>query len=339
MRDPFRAPPGAISVVERMAFPEGPQITDVNGAAPLDGNMRVPADGIEPRYEQYLQPLQPFARLTRGQPLGKKQIVSYISGQDNATNPQGAMVSILTIGGQDGCDLDACQLSVTLSQPRAIKQEVTGGGIGEFNQQNITGSYENAMIGTGNFPEGNGTPLQWVPIIAKIEWGLGGATHVAYVDYVQGTTINLTASWVRVHALVAPDAQVNQPGTTCFYEVAANVGPGWPKPGNAQLTVFLGAVTANLESGVFAVPPFAKSVEIVSQDNTVVTSAPPALTAGYIRFWQGSTGAAFGNNVGNYYQAGNVAFDFRVPNGGAYFSVQSGIDITTKWAAIFTLAV
>jgi hypothetical protein len=316
----------------RMASSEGPIIVDVDGSAELDNGMRIPGHGPPPRPED-LQPfLQPWARLTRNQALGKKTILDYNNVEPTA---QGSMTTILDVGGRTESDLDACQICVTLSQPRVIKAPYANGGIGNFNQQNASGSYSNAEIGSGDFP-GTIEPIAWVPVTAVVEWGLGGTRHTAYVDYVQGATINLTAAWVRVSAAVAQDA-TNAPGTSALYEIAANIGPGWPKPGIAQRTVFLGIVPAETESAVFAVPPFAKKATVVSRDDSAV--APPALTAAYLRFWQGPTGVAVGGNVGNYFQSGNQPIAFDVPNAGAYFSVQSAMAIDVEFDVIFELAI
>lgn len=316
----------------------GPVVTGgVDGVAELDNGMRYPGHGLPPRAEDSMSALQPFARLSRGQALGKKEILSYDGSVDGRSHFQSSMTTILTIGGREGSDLDACQMCVTLSQPRVIKSAVITDGIGNYNQQNASGSYDNAGIGVDDFP-GTGAPIAWAPITAIIEWGLGGTSHRAFVDFVQGATINLAASWVRVHAAVAPDA-ANADGTSALYELAANVGPGWPRPGVAQRTVFLPIIDAGVESGVFAVPPFAKRAQIISRDPIAVGSNPPALTTAYLRFWQGPTGVAGGFNVGNFFQAGNNPEGFDVPNAGAYFSVQSGMSVNAPFAVIFDLAV
>ena len=312
---------------------DGPTLVDLDGQqAPLSEEMQTPGHGLPERPDAGMANLQPFSRLTRGQALGKKSILAYNAA---TVTGQGSMTTILSIGGQEGSDLDACQMQITLSQPRVVKQAFAG--IGDFNQQNLSGSYDNTGIGTANFP-GTAAPIAWPPITAIIEWGLGGTSHVAYVDFVQGATINVTASWVRVHAAVAPDAQYAA-GSSGYYELAANVGPGWPKPGIAQRTVFMPAIAPSAESGVFATPPFAHAAIVLSRDPEAVGTGIPELTAAYLRFWQGPTGVAVGGNVGNYYQSGNQPIDFPVPNAGAYFSVQSQLAASTKFAVCFQLAI
>lgn len=315
---------------------EGPLVVEVPpGGVPLDNDMRYPGHGLPLRPGDEKPPLQAWARLVRGQPIGKKEILAYNSAVDAG---QSSMTTILTIGGQDGSDLDACQLTVTLSQPRVVKAPFTGDGVVGQRQQNASGSYANVDIGAANFP-GTSSPIAWVPITAIIEWGLGGTSQRAFCDFSQGLVVNLSASWVRVHAAVSPDAAASAPGTSALYELAAFVGPGWTKPGTAQLTTFLGTINASAESTVFAVPPFAKRAMIISADPEAVGTAPPQLTAAYLRFWQGPTGVTAGKCIANYFQSGNDADGFVVPSGGAYFSVQSSMSINTKFAVVFELAI
>jgi hypothetical protein len=318
-------------------IPDIPGDLGERGAVPLDGRIRTPGHGMPPRPEDQMFALQPFARLTRGQPLGKKEILAF----DNAEpGEQASMTTILTIGGRDGDDLDACNMVVTLSQPRVLNRALVGGGLGDGNQQNLAGSYDNTNVGTGNFP-GTIAPIKWVPITAIIEWGIGGTRNQAFVDYQQGAVINLSASWVRVFAAVAPDAEnldieEGNQNTSAYYELAAFIGPGWAKPGVAQRTVFLGTIAPATESAVFAIPPFAKRATVISMDPI---AGPPEVTAAWLRFWQGPTGVAGGGNVGNYFQSGNQPIAFDVPNAGAYFSVQSAMDGAVPFAVIFELAI
>lgn len=314
---------------------EGPQVTQVDGAAALEDAFKYPGHGMPYRPGDDKPALQAWARLVRGQPLGKKEVLNYNSGTDAA---QDSMTTILTAGGQDGSDLDACQMTVTLAQPRVIKAAYFDQGVVAQNQQNTTGSYANVDVTSANFP-GTSAPIKWVPMIAKVEWGLGGTRHEAYVDFNQGTVINLSASWVRVSGAVAPDAAANAPGTSALYELAAFVGPGWTQRGAAQRTVFVGAIANAAESAVFAVPPFARRATVISMDPEAVGTASPVITSAYLRFWQGPTGVTAGANVGNYFQAGNTATGFDVPNGAAYFSVQNQAGATLKHAVIFELAI
>lgn len=314
---------------------DGPEVVQIENAVALEDAFKYPGHGMPMRPGDDKPALQAWARLIRGQPLGKKEMLSYNSGTDAA---QDSMTTILTAGGQDGSDLDACQMTVTLAQPRVIRAAFAGDGVVGQNQQNTTGSYANVDVTAANFP-GTAAPIAWVPMVAKIEWGLGGTRHEAHVDFNQGTVINLSASWVRVTGAVAPDAAANAPGTSAIYELAAFVGPGWTQRGAAQRTVYMGLINNGAESAVFAVPPFARRATIISMDPEAVGTAQPVLTSAYLRFWQGPTGVTAGKNVGNYFQAGNAPGAFDVPNGGAYFSVQNQSGANLKHAVIFELAI
>jgi len=303
-------------------------VLDVGTGELIDG-VAVPGHGLP---ETPGNRLTAWARLSHGRAIGKKEILAYDRGDDDVV--QEGMTSILDIGGRAGDDDDACQLAITLSQPRVLNKPFATHGIGDFNQQNLTGSYDNIGIATGNFP-GTGAPIAWVPITAIVEWGLGGTSHRAFVDFVQGATINLVASWLRVHAAVAPDAENVVRANSAWYEVAANVGPGWPRPGIAQRTVYLGTVVNGADSGTFAIPPFAKSAQVICMD----PGATPSVTSAFLRFWQGPTGVAAGDGVGNYFQSGNQPLGFPIPNGAGYFSVLSNYGADARFAVLFDLAI
>jgi hypothetical protein len=89
------------------------------------------------------------------------------------------------------------------------------------------------------------------------------------------------------------------------------------------------------ESDVFEVPKFARRAYVVGCDNTT----PPALAAGYLRFWQSPTGNAGTSNVGNFFVNGNQPVAFDVPNGAMYFSVYNGSGTDMKMNVIFELGI
>ncbi len=122
-------------------------------------------------------------------------------------------------------------------------------------------------------------------------------------------------------------------GTSAAYYLAAFVGPGFAR-GNAQRTVYVGDLDANMESGVYDVPRFAKRAYVYGQDNMT----PPSLPAGFLRFWQSPTGAASGTNVGNAYFNGNQPVSFDIPSGAAYFSVYNQSGTTMRQSVVFELA-
>jgi len=274
----------------------------------LDRGPEYPGNGDWPRRPDDRNTYTAWARLAQGGALGKKSILLY---DNNIDAKQNAMVSILQIEGQDG---DAQPVVVTLGSPSVIPLPFES--LRSLNQQNLTGEQTNFQSGARTFP-GTAGPTEWPGIMAVIEWGVGGASSRAYVDFVNGTCINLQASWLRVHAAVSEfDADAIE-GTSAAYVLQAFVGPGWTHPGNAQRTIYVGEVNNNAESVVFPVPPFARRATLVGCD----TSVTPGVTTGFIRFWRSAAGQAGGDNVGNFEATANQVGPFDVPNAAEFFSV------------------
>lgn len=287
----------------------------------LEDRLNYPGHGLPERIANLEVPLDGWARLAAAQALGKKTTLYY-----DATDParQPAAVPILRV---EGSDLDASQLIVTLLPPMIIALPFAS--LPELAQQSQTGEQDNVQIGTQNFP-GEIHPVAWPPIQAIVEWGIGGSSAYARVDFMTGTTINVGgASFVNVYAVIGADA-IHVPGTSALYTLAANVGPGRPRDGIAQCSIYLGAVAAGDSSAVFAVPPYAKHATVIGMDG----AADPQLTSGFLRFWQSPDAS---KNMGNYFANGNQPGPFNVPNGGAYFTVDSGG--TMPYAVVFELAI
>jgi hypothetical protein len=286
---------------------------------PLSGDLRFPGNGLPPRPDADLANLTPWSRMIRGQPLGQKGNLYYDASEDV---PQLQPVTLLDVQGDD---CDACPIAVTLHGRYAIPNATI-----DINVQGMTGELDNANIGTGNYP-GTLLPINWPPIVAIVEWGCGGTRAVAYVDWKQGATINVPASFLRVHAMVPPDA-INAPGTTGVYTVGAFAAYGQPRNHNATRTIFLGSVDGGgaVSSGVFAVPPFANRATVLAFDPA------GAVTVATLQFWRSPDGTV---NAGNYLETGNVPGGFRVPNGAAYFSVISGMAAAAPFAVCFELSI
>lgn len=271
--------------------------------------------------------LSAFGRLAKKQPLGKSSNLLYNAA---TVGKQPCAVDMLAI---EGDDLDACQLLITLCPPRVIwlpfadvQQDI--------DQQALSGEQSIAEVPTTDFP-GTAAPIAWPPLEAHIEFGIKGASATAVVDYLNGVTFSVVASYLRVKALVSQSAESGDiSGTSAMYYLAAFVGPGWAKGSNAQRTIYIGAVETATESDVFDVPKFARRAYLVGCDNTL----PPNVTAGFMRFWQSSNGNAGVTNVGNFFGNGNQPQAFDVPAGAAYFSVYNQTGVTTKMSVIFELA-
>lgn len=293
-----------------------------NALIPLYDGLRFPGEGMADR--SYPEPLSPWGRMARGQALGKKVNLVYRSDD---THAQFAPTSVLELRGDD---LDACQLMITLNTPAAIP-----GVFADLptDVQNATGEYTNREIAASDYP-GTGAAIIWPPFVAIVKWGTGGARAVAAVDFVNGACVNVPCSSVDLSVAVSPDA-INAPGTSGIYTLSAFVTPGRPSPGHSsQRTINLGEIANGAESAVWPVPAFAHNVTLVQCDPS---AGIPAVTVGYIRFFQGG-GGQLGTCIGNYLVTGNQPGPFKVPNGAASFTVTSGGAPTSRFAAIFGLS-
>jgi len=303
-----------------------PAVGELITPLPLRGRPVYPGNGYPQNPGEDRPGLSPFGRISRGQPLGKSSVLLY-NADGSAAQP--AAVQMLQL---EGDDMDAGQLSVTLITPRVIPLPYDDVRAGDVNAQNLTGEQDNAQVTGGNFP-GAVAPIAWPPLDAILEWGVRGASARAVVDYVNGMTINVVASYLRVYASVSQTQGAGGfSGTSAAYYLSAFVGPGWTKPGTAKRTLYVGNVDAAGESPVFDIPKFARRAYIVAADES---ATPPNLTVGYLRLWQSPDGT---NNVGNYFQSGNQPVGFEIPNGAQYFSVTSGMPASCLFAVIFELA-
>lgn len=296
---------------------------------PLSGDIVYPGDGIPPRPGEDRPGLSPFGRLAKGGCLGKSSILIY---DHEAHGVQESPVDMLTI---DGDDLDAQQMVLVLHPPRVIPlpfDEV----LARFDDQNLTGEETNSEISAHHFP-GTHRPMRWPPLEALIEFGVGGVNTKIVVDYVNGITISPIASFLRVHALVTQSRHSGDIfGTSAAYYLAAHVGPGFAEA-HAQRTIFVGDVDHKHESDVFDVPKFAKIARLIGckkHDDYHRHRHHPALTVGWIRFFQSPNGD---NCLGDFF-VGDHQDVVEVPNGGMYFSVFNESGHAMKMSVIFELA-
>ncbi len=300
--------------------PYAPQY-DFPNAGPLHGGLVYPAHGIPPRRGEDRPGLSPWGRLARGQPLGKKTVLVYDATD---THQQASQVTILKV---EGDDLDAQPVVVTLAPPLVIPLAFAR-TLFTVGTQNLTGE-QNNLQNTGNFP-GTASPVAWPPFEAVVEWGVGGASARVSVDFLNGATIpNLSASWIRVHAVVPKNSQVT--GTSAAYVLYAFVGPG-PGTGSAQRTIWVGPLTAGAESAASPIPRLARRAYVIAAD----PSATPAVTAATLRFWQD---AGKTHNVGNVVINGTQPLPFLFPNGAMFASVLSGMNVAASFGIVYPLAV
>ncbi len=225
--------------------------------------------------------------------------------------------------------MDAQQVVVTLAPPLVIPLAFSP-FLSLHGTQNLTGEQSN-LQNTGNFPgSAPPAPVSWPPFEAIVEWGVGGASARASVDFINGATIpNLSASWIRVHAVIQKNTPVT--GTSAAYVLYAFVGPG-PGTGSAQKTVWVGELASGAESPAFQVPRFARRAYVVGAD----ASALPATTSATLRFWQDS---AKTDNVGNFVVTGGQPLPFDVPNGAMFASVLSSMNVPARFGIVYHLAI
>jgi len=102
-----------------------------------------------------------------------------------------------------------------------------------------------------------------------LEWGAGGTTHSAIVDYVQGTTISLHASALSISAAYEPGSG---PAYRCHATISYGSGAVVPFGAAASFT---SPYVTLADLGPFTpvrVPPFAKAYFVVTADALVKTS-------------------------------------------------------------------
>jgi hypothetical protein len=288
---------------------------------PLSGELVYPGHGYPPRRGEDRPALSPWGRMAKGGAIGKKTVLLYNAQE---TGRQSSPVPILTVAGDD---LDAQPCVLTLLPPLIIPLPFTG-LLSGANLQNLTGE-QNNLEQTGNFP-GTAEPPLWPPFEAVVEWGIGGASARATVDFANGVVVpNLMASWIRVHAISPVGSAVT--GTSAAYVLYAFLGPG-PGVGHGRRTVWVGELTAGSESAAFPIQRFAQRATIAGADD----AATPATTNATLRFWQdiGKTSC-----VANYVVTGDQPLPFEIPNGAAFASVRNNMGVTARFGILYTLAI
>lgn len=293
-------------------------------AKPLFGSPIYPANGYPPRPGEDRPGLSPFGRLALGQTLGKSSILIYDRHSREIQRPSVDMVQI------EGDDLDAQQLTLTLHPPRVIPlpfEDV----LARFDGQNLTGEQTNAQITAENFP-GTDRHMRWPPLEALIEFGTGGVSTSIIVDYMNGITLTVQASYMRAHALVTQTKEgADIYGTSAAYYLAAHVGPGFAES-HTQRTIFLGELDDGEESAVLDVPRFAKVATLIGcrDDNGL----PPVIPAGWIRFSQSPNGDHCVSDA----MIATPDVRVEVPNTGQYFRIINQSGRRMRLSVIFELA-
>jgi hypothetical protein len=316
---------------------------------PLHTGPIYPGEGLPPRPGEDRPGLSPFGRLGMGQVLGVRSILIYNNDNPEVQEAQNDMINI------EGDDLDASQLVVTLHPPRVIPMSFEAVSA-RLDQQNLTGEQTNSEVAIDRFP-GTKHPIRWPPLEASIEFGVGGTNTTAVVDYVNGVTLTVEASFLRVRALVSQSKKCGDIfGTSAAYYLAAHVGPGFAES-HAQRTIFVGHVADKDESDVFDLPKFSKIAVLIGcrshddhddhdhdhghghdhdhdHDHHHHHRRRPSLTIGWIKFFQDPEGRYC---VGDFF-ASDHQDRIEVPNAAQYFSVFNESGHKMKMSVIFELA-
>ena len=281
-----------------------------------------PGNGLPPRPGEDRPGLSAFARLAMGKSFGQRTILLYDHRSNDVQNGQGDILVI------EGDDLDACQMSLTLHPPRVVPIAVCDLPL-DINR--VTGEQGNSDVSVCDFP-GSDQPIRWPPLEAVIEFGVGGASTSVVVDYVNGVTVSVIASYLRVGAVVTQSKHCGDIyGTSAVYQLAAHVGPGFAES-HAQRTIFVGHVDDGDESAVFDVPRFAKVATLIGCRSDRHRS--PKAAVGWIRFWQDPKG----NHCIGDFRVSDHQDRVEIPNAAQYFSVFNEARHEMKMSVIFELA-
>lgn len=181
--------------------------------------------------------VDPWKALTAGKTIGKS--VNVAVPTNNGVLQQLPPTNLFEVGGASN---NALQLCLTLGQPLIIPASQLPGGVIPANQSDVlaaTNARTNIDILSLPF-----APIgPWIPTVAILEWGCGGVAFKAEIDWVNGTTINLSASWLRLSAQI--DVVNNEIFTfsDAIMQLQGFVGPGGIQKGSgAQRTIDIGIV-------------------------------------------------------------------------------------------------
>lgn len=274
--------------------------------------------------------LHGWESLSSGKTVGKAVTIDF----NSAGNFLQVGQDMLEVGGDTK---DGLALSVILGTPKIAKRPAGSFDASQFGgpwQDNVevlqTFQTDPNFYGVG----GNG-PLT-SNVQAEIQWGIGGVNHKAIVDMCNGAGATISASWVRIRALINND---NSNGQSLLYQCAAQVSPGHSKWLSAQFTQPLSDWDTNEETVVFAIPRFARRVNLLGLNNS---ATPGPLFQGSIRFWRNPNGPGLGTQrVGEYLFVGNAAnsVPLPIPNGAYYYTVVSQLATPNDLFAVFDLAI
>jgi hypothetical protein len=318
-----------------------------------------------------------FQLLSEGKTLGKKINLwnEGVAGLEGGRFGRSNMFELR------GPDTAAMNLQITLSPPKILTPE---GGASEAlaNSQRISGTYDNddleTIVPDATILNGELRNFQYAPVIALLTWGVGGiSSDDAEIDVSNGLNINITASFVRISALIDPWWPRLNPSngrSAGAYEIGAFVGPGYVKPNNAKRTYDLGGIATpsqfvpftTLSAGpnfgtspIVPVPKYATRVSLIVGGDYGDFDNDPLETLGWqaqIVFFSSSTGQQAGllsgltgntnpalwtTIVGSYLVTDNGVGgkSFEIPHGAMYAAVRHNNAFPIQPRMIFDLGI
>ena len=298
--------------------------------------------------------------LTSGKTIGKS--VNVAVPTNNGVAQQLPPNNLFEVGGANN---NAMQLCITLGQPLIIPSFQLPGGVIPPDQGDVlaaTNARTNIDILTLPFQN-----VTWIPTIAILEWGCGGVNFKAEVDWVNGTTINISASWVRLSAQI--DVVNNEifGFSDAIMQLQGFVSPGGIQKGSgAQRTIDIGivfhgppapgvfgasgfpgrgfgpnqpVVGSTYPVPIFPIPAMARTVVIMAVTPTLALLFSNQDWSAQVLFYR----ATSGDIIGASRFSNNNRDPVPIPNGAQFFSVQNeGNDvdhILFACQAIFQLSI
>ena len=168
------------------------------------------------------------------------------------------------------------------------------------------------------------------PYFARVEWGAGGFNNQAEVDFINGMTLRVNASYLRV---VAHKDVVGAHGVG-EQRLGAFVTPGHGRGGLAPQKSMAWSAAANSESARIPIPNFAYQFYLLAHRTGV--AVPHAAPTGevFVRRGNGNIEAKYDFDVGPVSNTAQVQLAMKIPNCGRFVSIFNE-DAANAWSGWF----
>lgn len=193
-------------------------------------------------------------------------------------------------------------------------------------------------------------PLDLLPfnMTAQMEWGIGGASFSADVDWYNGVTFPINASWVRIKCRVGDTFAPLGAFATARVLLQAAVGYGAPRSYlTPTRTVQLGQILAGATTTAQDLPKFATSFCIMSQGVAapLATAVPPNLRVQLIGGGGNFAGSQVDNTIFDWTDRTNTSRQspmFPIPGNARRFTLTNlggaGADTQNNTKVVFNLS-